>query len=100
MGNAGRIDTDGIHKREYTKQQEQQGSNKQGDLPLEDSGKILKGDGYSTLLGIKERDNLLQDSAMHVSGKRPQGLNLWVIEDRIRGRAYKNWRSLRSPNKI
>ncbi len=89
----------GFYKGFDTKQQEQQGSNKQGSVSLKDSGKVLKGNGYSTLLGIKERSDLLQDKAMRVSGKRTQGIGpaLLAIEDRVSGKV---WNTLRKANQI
>ena len=57
---------DGFHKWLDTKQQEQQGSNKQRSLPLKDGGKILAGNGNSALLSITKGSNLLQDKAMSI----------------------------------
>ena len=65
---------DGFHKWFDTKQQEFESSNKQGSISLKDSGEVLKGNGYSTLLCIKEGGDLLQDKAMRVSGKIAQGI--------------------------
>jgi hypothetical protein len=90
---------DGFREWINTKQQKQQGSNKQGCIPLKDSGEVLKGTRHPALLRKQEADNLLQDTPMRVSGKRTQSFNLWVIEDRVRGKAYKDWCSLHSPNK-
>ena len=65
---------DGFYQWLDTKQQEQQGSNKQGCISLKDSSKVSQGNGNSTLLRFKKRSDLLQDKAMSFSGKRVEGV--------------------------
>lgn len=59
----------GFYKGVNTKQQEQQGGDKQRGVSFKDSREVLKRNGYSTLLGIKERSYLLQDKAMRIPCK-------------------------------
>ncbi len=96
---ARQINMYGFYKRINTKQQEQQGSYKQGSVSLKDSGKVLKRNGYTTLLSIAKGSDLLQDKTMRVSGKRTQGIGpaLWAIEDRVSG---KIWNTLRKANEV
>ena len=93
----------GIHKREYTKQQEQQSSDFERRISLKDGGKVLKGNGYSTLLGFKERDNLLQDKTMSIPCTGAQANHILSERGLLRGeklcpwvpRATKDWIALR-----
>ena len=64
----------GIHPGQYPEFEEFQNCDKSRGIPLKDSVKVPKGNGYSTLLGIKERNNLLQDKAMCVSSAGAQGI--------------------------
>jgi hypothetical protein len=85
---------DGFHKWLDSKQQEQQGSNEQGSIPLKDSIEVSKRDGNSTLLCIKERDNLLQDAAMRIPSIRALLANEGgCLSDKSRS-------SLRTPIKV
>lgn len=81
----------GFYKRLNTKQQEQQGSNEQGRISLKDSREVLKRNGYSTLLGIKERSDLLQDKAMRIPSTGAQAAYLLSERGILRGEKLCPW---------
>ena len=58
---------DGFYQWLDTKQQEQQGSNKQGSISLKDSSKVSQGTGYTALLSEPKGSNILQNKTMHIS---------------------------------
>lgn len=81
----------GIYKWIDSKQQEQQSSNKQRSLPLKDGGKILAGNGNSTLLSITKGSNILQDKTVSIPRSPIKSLTdeqytvaLGIFTDKIR----------------
>ena len=90
-----RGEKDGFYQWLDTKQQEQQSSDKQGSIPFKDGGKISKRAGHPALLRKQERDNLLQDSPLHI----PSGAALTITLSESWGKASQDWRSFCSSNK-
>lgn len=66
---------DGFYQWLDTKQQEQQGSNKQGSISLKDSSKVSQGTGYTALLSEPKGSDILQDKAVYISGERVEILS-------------------------
>ena len=71
---------DGFHKWLDTKFKEFESSNKQGSISLKDSGEVPERARHPALLRKQERDNLLQDSPLRISG---EGVAFYASKFRI-----------------
>lgn len=65
----------GFYKGVNTKQQEQQGSDKQRSIPFKDSSKVSQGAGHTALLSEPKGSDILQDKAVYISGERVEILS-------------------------
>ena len=81
---------DGFYQWLDTKQQEQQGSNKQGSISLKDSSKVSQGTGYTALFSGQKGSDILQDKTMYLPGGR--AFTIILSEDW--NKASKDWNSL------
>lgn len=82
----------GIHSGQYPEFEEFQNCNKSRGIPLKDSSEVLERNGYSTLLGIKERGDLLQDSLVYIPSGTAKGIDV-IRPTGLEGRPTKDWSS-------
>lgn len=85
---------DGFHKWLDTKLKEFESSNKQGSISLKNSGEVPEGARHPALLRKQERDNLLQDSPMHI----PSGATFTITLSEPWNKARKDWHSFCETN--
>ncbi len=64
----------GIHKGEHTELKKLEGGNKQGSISLKDSSEMVAGTGHTTLLGLKETSDILQNKTMRIPCDRDKGV--------------------------